>query len=152
MKAAVVSEPGGLDNIEIQDLDIPQPGPGQILVKVAYCGCNWADTQMREGIYPHPTDYPVVLGLEIAGEIVDTGPQVTHLKPGQRVCTLVESGGYANFCLADAGLATVVPEGLSLASAAAYPVQGLTAYHMLYTVSRVSAGDWVLVHLSLIHI
>ena len=148
MKAAVVSEPGGLDNIEIQDLDIPQPGPGQILVKVAYCGCNWADTQMREGIYPHPTDYPVVLGLEIAGEIVDTGPQVTHLKPGQRVCTLVESGGYANFCLADAGLATVVPEGLSLASAAAYPVQGLTAYHMLYTVSRISAGDWVLVHAS----
>ena len=148
MKAAVVSEPGGLDNIEIRDLDIPQPGPGQILVKVAYCGCNWADTQMREGIYPHPTDYPVVLGLEIAGEIVDTGPQVTHLKPGQRVCTLVESGGYANFCLADAGLATVVPEGLSLASAAAYPVQGLTAYHMLYTVSRISAGDWVLVHAS----
>ena len=146
MRAAVVSDPGGLNNITIEDLDIPQPGPGQILVKVGYCGCNWADTQMREGIYPHPTDYPVTLGLEIAGEVVDVGSQVSQLKPGQRVSTLVESGGYANFCLADAGLATVVPAGLSLASAAAYPVQGLTAYHMLYTVGRISAGDWVLVH------
>ena len=49
MRAAVVSDPGGLNNITIEDLDIPQPGPGQILVKVGYCGCNWADTQMREG-------------------------------------------------------------------------------------------------------
>ena len=146
MRAAVVSEPGGLENIKIEDLDIPQPGPGQILVQVHYCGCNWADTQMREGIYPHPTNYPVTLGLEIAGEVVDVGPHVSHLKPGQQVSTLVENGGYANFCVADAGLATVVPAGFSLASAAAYPVQGLTAYHMLYTVGRISAGDWVLVH------
>ena len=87
MRAAVVSDPGGLDNITIEDLDIPQPGPGQILVKVGYCGCNWADTQMREGIYPHPTDYPVTLGLEIAGEVVDVGSQVSQLKPGQRVST-----------------------------------------------------------------
>ena len=148
MTVVVVNEPGGLENIRIEDRDIPQPGPGQILVKVGYCGCNWADTQMREGIYPHKTDYPLILGLEIAGEIIDVGPNVSHLKRGQRVTTLVEGGGYAQFCIADAGLATLVPEGFSLASAAAYPVQGLTAYHMLYTVSRISAGDWVLVHAS----
>ena len=148
MTVVVVNEPGGLENIRIENRDIPQPGPGKILVKVAYCGCNWADTQMREGIYPHKTDYPLILGLEIAGEIIDVGPNVSHLKRGQRVTTLVEGGGYAQFCIADAGLATLVPEGFSLASAAAYPVQGLTAYHMLYTVSRISAGDWVLVHAS----
>ena len=148
MTVVVVNEPGGLENIRIEDRDIPQPGPGQILVKVGYCGCNWADTQMREGIYPHKTDYPLILGLEIAGEVIDVGPNVNHPKRGQRVTTLVEGGGYAQFCVADAGLATIVPEGLSLASAAAYPVQGLTAYHMLYTVSRISAGDWVLVHAS----
>ena len=148
MTVVVVNEPGGLENIRIEDRDIPQPGPGQILVKVGYCGCNWADTQMREGIYPHKTDYPLILGLEIAGEVIDVGPNVSHPKRGQRVTTLVEGGGYAQFCVADAGLATIVPEGLSLASAAAYPVQGLTAYHMLYTVSRISAGDWVLVHAS----
>jgi len=148
MTVVVVNEPGGLENIRIEERDIPQPGPGQILVKVGYCGCNWADTQMREGIYPHKTDYPLILGLEIAGEVIDVGPNVNHPKRGQRVTTLVEGGGYAQFCVADAGLATIVPEGLSLASAAAYPVQGLTAYHMLYTVSRISAGDWVLVHAS----
>ena len=146
MRAVVVKEPGGLRNIEIENLDIPKPGPGQILVKVSYCGCNWADTQMREGIYPHKTDYPLVLGLEIAGEVIELGPNVTHLNRGQSITTLVEGGGYANFCVADAGLATVVPQGLSLASAAAYPVQGLTAYHMLYTISKISAGNWVLVH------
>ena len=66
MRAVVVNKPGGLGNIELEDLDIPKPASGQILVKVSYCGCNWADTQMREGIYPHKTDYPLVLGLEIA--------------------------------------------------------------------------------------
>ena len=146
MRAVVVNKPGGLRNIELEDLDIPKPGPGQILVKVSYCGCNWADTQMREGIYPHKTDYPLVLGLEIAGEVVDLGPNVTHVNRGQSISTLVESGGYANFCVADAELATVVPQGLSMASAAAYPVQGLTAYHMLHTIGKISAGNWVLVH------
>ena len=148
MKAAVVDEPGGLDTILIREVDIPQPGPGQVLIKVSYCGCNWADTQMREGIYPHKTTYPLILGMEVAGEVVDVGPNVSHPQPGQRITAMVEGGGYANFCVASAGLATVVPEGLPMASAAAYPVQGLTAYHMLYTVGRISDGDTVLVHAS----
>jgi len=148
MKAAVVDQPGGLDTILIREVDIPQPGPGQVLIKVSYCGCNWADTQMREGIYPHKTTYPLILGMEVAGEVVDVGPNVSHPQPGQRITAMVEGGGYANFCVASAGLATVVPEGLPMASAAAYPVQGLTAYHMLYTVGRISDGDTVLVHAS----
>ena len=148
MKAAMVDQPGGLDTILIREVDIPQPGPGQVLIKVSYCGCNWADTQMREGIYPHKTTYPLILGMEVAGEVVDVGPNVSHPQPGQRITAMVEGGGYANFCVASAGLATVVPEGLPMASAAAYPVQGLTAYHMLYTVGRISDGDTVLVHAS----
>ncbi len=148
MKAAVVDQPGGLDTILIREVDIPQPGPGQVLIKVSYCGCNWADTQMREGIYPHKTTYPLILGMEVAGEVVDVGPNVSHPQPRQRITAMVEGGGYANFCVASAGLATVVPEGLPMASAAAYPVQGLTAYHMLYTVGRISDGDTVLVHAS----
>ena len=148
MKAAVGDQPGGLDTILIREVDIPQPGPGQVLIKVSYCGCNWADTQMREGIYPHKTTYPLILGMEVAGEVVDVGPNVSHPQPGQRITAMVEGGGYANFCVASAGLATVVPEGLPMASAAAYPVQGLTAYHMLYTVGRISDGDTVLVHAS----
>ena len=148
MKAAVVDQPGGLDTILIREVDIPQPGPGQVLIKVSYCGCNWAATQMREGIYPHKTTYPLILGMEVAGEVVDVGPNVSHPQPGQRITAMVEGGGYANFCVASAGLATVVPEGLPMASAAAYPVQGLTAYHMLYTVGRISDGDTVLVHAS----
>ena len=148
MKAAVVDQPGGLDTILIREVDIPQPGPGQVLIKVSYCGCNWADTQMREGIYPHKTTYPLILGMEVAGEVVDVGPNVSHPQPGQRITAMVEGGGYANFCVASAGLTTVVPEGLPMASAAAYPVQGLTAYHMLHTVGRISDGDTVLVHAS----
>ena len=65
MKAVTVDEPGGLNNILIKEVDIPKPSPGEILVKVSYCGCNWADTQMREGTYPHKTNYPLVLGLSL---------------------------------------------------------------------------------------
>ena len=148
MKAVTVDEPGGLNNILIKEVGIPEPCSGQILVKISYCGCNWADTQMREGNYPHKTDYPLVLGMEVAGEVVDVGPNVTHVQLGQQVTAMVEGGGYANYCVANAALATPVPKGLSIASAAAYPVQGLTAYHLLYTVGRISAGDTILVHAS----
>ena len=148
MKAVTVDEPGGLNNILIKEVDIPKPSPGEILVKVSYCGCNWADTQMREGTYPHKTNYPLVLGMEVAGEVVDVGSNVGHVQVGQQVTAMVEGGGYANYCIANADLATTVPKGLSMASAAAYPVQGLTAYHLLYTVGRISAGDTVLVHAS----
>ena len=148
MKAVTVDEPGGLNNILIKEVGIPEPCSGQILVKISYCGCNWADTQMREGNYPHKTDYPLVLGMEVAGEVVDVGPNVTHVQLGQQVTAMVEGGGYANYCVANAALATPVPKELSIASAAAYPVQGLTAYHLLYTVGRISAGDTILVHAS----
>ena len=72
---------------------IPRPGPGEVLVDVAYAGCNWADTQVRTGIYPHPMTYPLVLGFEVSGTVATLGPGVSGVKVGDRVATFPEKGG-----------------------------------------------------------
>jgi NADPH:quinone reductase len=77
------------------DMPQPSPGPGEVMVDVAFAGCNWADTQIRTGIYPHQFTYPVVLGLEFSGMVSKLGPGVSGVKVGDRVATFVEKGGAA---------------------------------------------------------
>ena len=147
MRAIVVDTPGEqLDALQLREMPEPVAGPGQVLVKVAYCGCNWADTQVRRGIYPHPVDYPVIPGMEVSGTVSAKSPEVTGLSVGDRVATLVGNGGYAEICAAEAARAQRLPHGMALDVAAAYPVQALTAYHMLHTVHGLAAGESVLVH------
>lgn len=130
----------------MEDLPEPHCGPGEVVVQVAYCGCNWADTQVRRGIYPHPIQYPFVPGFEIAGTVLSVGSEVRGLRVGQHVAGLVPQGGYAERCVCDAGSLWPLPEGMSLDVAAAFQIQALTAYHMLHTVHDLKAGDTVLVH------
>ena len=74
MKAVVIHAPGAPDQLVMADLPEPSPGPGEVLVDVAFAGCNWADTQIRTGIYPHARTYPLVLGLEISGRFRSSDP------------------------------------------------------------------------------
>ncbi|MBB5752253.1 quinone oxidoreductase family protein [Prosthecomicrobium pneumaticum] len=148
MRAMLLQKPGGEgEALSLVDIARPEPGPGDVLVEVAYCGCNFADTMMRKGTYPHPKGYPIVAGLEIAGRVVALGPDVTTLAIGDRVAAFSEeAGGFADFCTVPAERCVVLPEAIGFDTGAAFLVQGLTAWHMLHTVSTTKPGDTLLVH------
>jgi NADPH2:quinone reductase len=146
MRAIVVEQPGGLEALELRQVAEPEIGPHDVLIDIAYCGCNWADTQRRQGIYPHPVDYPDIIGREVSGTIAAIGDAVESLAVGDRVAASVWSGGYAERGAAKAAMVTALPDAVPLDVGAAFQVQGQTAYHMLHTVYRVKPGDTVLVH------
>jgi NADPH2:quinone reductase len=147
VQAVVIHAPGGPEQLTVAELPDPIPGPGEVLIDVAFSGCNWADTQIRTGLYPHPFTYPLVLGFEIAGKVAALGPGVAGVKVGDRVATFVERGGaYAEKCTAPASGLIPLPDAIPLDVAAAFPIQAFTAYHMLFTVFGLEPGDTVLVN------
>jgi NADPH:quinone reductase len=147
MKAVVIHRTGGPEQLVLADMPDPVPAAGEVLLDVAYAGCNWADTQVRMGIYPHPMVYPLVMGFEVSGTVVALGPGASGAKIGDRVACFPEKGGaYAEKCVAPAIGLIVLPAAMGLDVGAAFPIQALTAYHMLFTVYRLKRGDTVLVN------
>lgn len=125
----------------------PDPGPGEVVVKVAFGGCNFADTMMRRGIYPHPKGYPLVAGLEIAGIVAAIGQGVDRFAVGDRIVAFSEdAGGFAEYCSLPARHLMKLPDGIGFDVAAAFFIQALTAWHLLHTVSTTKPGDTVLIH------
>ena len=101
MRTIIVDAPGVNDNLRVGEAPQPIPGPGEALIDVAYCGCNFADTMIVSGTYPHPKGYPIIAGLEVSGRIAALGPGVTGPKVGDRVAAfLEEAGGFADRCVA----------------------------------------------------
>lgn len=148
MRAVLLNPPVGMaENMIVTDVPAPVPGSGEVLVAVAYGGCNFADTMMRRGIYPHPKGYPLVAGIEMSGTVAAVGPGVTSFAAGQRVAGLCEdAGGFAEYCVVPAARLTPIPDAIGLDVAAAFYVQALTAWHLLHTVSTTNKGDTLLVH------
>lgn len=148
MRAVVLNQPGGAgENMVVAEVPEPEPGPGEVKVAVSYGGCNFADTMMRRGIYPHPKGYPLVAGIEMAGRVAALGQGVTAWAIGDRVAGFCEdAGGFAEACVVPAQRLTRVPETIGLDVAAAFYVQALTAWHLLHTVSTTHKGDVLLVH------
>ena len=148
MKAVVIHATGGPEQLVLAEVPDPVPGAGEVVIDVAYAGCNWADTQVRQGIYPHTMTYPMVLGFEVAGTVSRLGPGVTKVKVGERVATFPEKGGgYAEKCVAGAAGLIKLPDNVPFDTGAAFPIQALTAYHMLYTIhGRLKPGNTVLVN------
>jgi putative PIG3 family NAD(P)H quinone oxidoreductase len=124
---------------------VPQPGPAEVLIEVAAAGVNRPDILQRRGVYPPPPGAPDILGLEVAGQVVDVGPGAEPLL-GQMVCALVAGGGYAEYCVAPAGTCLLVPNALSLIEAAAMPETLFTVWVNLFERGFAADGDWVLVH------
>jgi NADPH2:quinone reductase len=147
MKAVVIHGKGGPEQFVLADMADPVPGAGEVVIDVAYAGCNWADTQVRQGIYPHPMVYPLVMGFEVSGAVSKLGAGVTNVKVGDRVATFPEKGGgYAEKCVAGAAGLIKLPDNIGLEVGAAFPITALTAYHMLYTVhGRLKRGSTLLV-------
>src|SRR4029077_16916902 len=147
MKAVVIHATGGPEQLTVADRPDPVAGPGEVLLDVAYAGCNWADTQVRIGIYPHPMTYPMILGFEVSGTVAALGPGVTGVKVGDRVAVFPDKGGaYAEKCVASAAGLIKLPAKVGLDVGAAFPIQALTAYHMLFPASRLSPANTVLVN------
>jgi NADPH:quinone reductase len=147
MRAFVITTPGVENNLKITDVPRPAAGPGQVLVDVAYGGCNFADTMIANGTYPHPKGYPLVGGLEISGRIAAVGPGVGGFKAAERVAAfLEEAGGFADQCVVPVERLIPIPPGMGLDIAAAFPIQDLTSWHLLHTVSATRPGDTVLIH------
>ncbi|MFE8700433.1 zinc-binding alcohol dehydrogenase family protein [Cytobacillus sp. FJAT-54145] len=146
MKAVQFTEYGGPDVLKVVDVDKPTPKENEVLIEVHAIGVNYADTARREGQYVVPTPLPFVPGAEVAGVVVEVGDKVTNIKPGSRVVTLIGSGGYADYALADARSVIPLVEQLSYETAVALPLQGLSAYHILKTMGRLEEGETVLVH------
>ncbi len=146
MTAIGFDAPGGPDVLRPETIAVPRPGEGQVLVKVAHAGINRPDVIQRQGFYPPPPGASPIPGLEIAGTVVAVGRGVEPEMLNQEVCALVSGGGYAEFCLADARHCLHVPEGLSLAEAAALPETLFTVWHNVFERGHARDGEVLLVH------
>lgn len=145
MRAIVAPQPDGAEELALVERPVPRPGPGEVLVEVAAAGVNRPDILQRRGLYPPPPGAPDILGLEIAGRVVEAGAGAENLI-GRRICALVPGGGYADFCTAPAGTCLTVPEVLSLVEAAAMPETLFTVWVNLFERGFADEGDHVLVH------
>ncbi len=146
MKAIWFDEPGDPEVMDLVDRPDPEPGPGEILVRVRAAGVNRADLLQRMGRYPPPPGASPVLGLELAGEVAAVGPGATRFKPGDRVMSLVTGGAYATRAAVPEDASLPVPENLDWPSAAAIPEAFLTAWLNLVDLGGLAAGETVLIH------
>jgi len=136
MTVVAIREPGGPDVLTAERRPLPKPGAGEILIKVAAAGVNRPDVMQRMGLYPPPPGATEIPGLEIAGEVVERGADVTRWNIGDLVMALVIGGGYAEYCLAHESHALPVPSGLSLTEAAAIPETYFTVWYNLFERAR----------------
>ena len=144
MKAIILHEHGGPEVLKLEERPTPEPGPGQALVQIAAAGVNFIEIYQREGRYKLPL--PCGIGGEGAGTVMAVAPDVTEVKPGDRVAWLDGSGSYATHAVVPAARLAPVPDGVALEQAAAVMVQGLTADVFTGRTYAVKPGDRVLVH------
>jgi len=146
MKAIRVEEFGEPEVLRHGDVGRPAPGEGEALIEVRSAGVNYADTMRRRNQYVDPQGLPFTPGSEVAGTVAEVGEGVENVTAGDRVVTLLGTGGYAEYAIAPARSLIPLPEGLDFDEAAAVPLQGLTAYHCIKTSGALKEGESVLVH------
>ena len=145
MRAVEISKPGGPEVLKVAERPKPVPKANEILVKVAAAGVNRPDLLQRSGNYPVPPDASDLPGLEIAGEVVDKGAAVKLWKPGDKVCALVNGGGYAEYCVVPETQALPIPKGLTPVQAAALPETFFTVWGNVYDRAKLAPGESLLV-------
>jgi NADPH:quinone reductase len=146
MRAVLVAKNGGPEVLEVAERPDPSPGPGQLLVELAAAGVNFMDIYQREGRPPYGGNLPHVPGAEGAGTVTAVGDGVTGFAPGDRVAWAGVGGCYAERAVVPADRAVPVPDGVSLETAAAVMLQGITAHYLCTSTYPVRDGDVVVVH------
>jgi NADPH2:quinone reductase len=145
MKAVRIHTRGSTDVMQLEEIEQPTPGEGQVLIRASVAGVNYADIGQRQGNYPNLEPLPLTLGSEVAGTVVAHGPGVTTPTIGTRVVSLV-TGGYAEYAVAPANEVVPIAENVSDAQATVIPIQGQTAYMLLDKAIRFQKGERLLVH------
>ncbi len=146
MKYLAVRQPGGPEALELATGPVPTPQPHEVLIRVLAAGVNRPDVLQRQGAYPPPADASPVVGLEVAGEVVAAGAEVTPLRTGDRVTALTNGGGYAEYCVAPATQCLPWPTGYDAIRAAGLPETYFTVWANLFQHGRLARGESVLVH------
>lgn len=146
MQCVRAETPGGPDVLTLAEAPRPVAGEGEILVRVAAAGVNRPDIAQRLGNYPPPPGASDIIGLEIAGEVVEVGPGATRYKVGDMVCALVAGGGYAQYAAVPEPQALPIPKGLSPVEAAAIPETYFTVWANVFMLGELAAGESLLVH------
>jgi NADPH:quinone reductase-like Zn-dependent oxidoreductase len=146
MRQVWIPRLGGPEVLEVREAPDPEPGPGQVRIKVGAAGVNFADTMARIGLYPDAPKLPAVVGYEVAGVVDRVGSGISGVAVGSRVLALTRFGGYSSSVVVRADQAFPIPADLSIEKAAAIPVTYLTAWIMLVWLGNVRAGETVLVH------
>jgi putative PIG3 family NAD(P)H quinone oxidoreductase len=146
MRAIAVEQPGKDYRLVLSTVERPQPGRGEVLVKVAAAGVNRADIAQALGGYPPPKGASPLLGLEVSGSIVALGPQVEGWHIGEEVCALLAGGGYAEFAVVPAACLLPLPQGVDVVAAAALPEVHFTVWTNLMDTARLAEGQSVLIH------
>jgi NADPH2:quinone reductase len=144
MKAIQITKTGGPEVLEVREMAMPTPGPGQALVKIEASGVNFIDVYQREGRYKVPL--PFVPGQEAAGVVTALGPEVTGFKVGDRVAWCHVMGAYAEYAAVPATMLIAIPEGVTVQQAAASMLQGMTAHYLAHSAYAIQRGDAVLIH------
>ncbi|MCH8952355.1 MAG: quinone oxidoreductase [Proteobacteria bacterium] len=144
-KAIRIEEFGGPENMHLVEVEVGEPGPGQIRIRHQACGLNFIDVYQRGGVYPLPL--PVTLGMEAAGEVEAVGEGVTHLAPGDRAAyASAPPGAYCGVRVMNAMHVCKLPDSVSFEQGAAMMLQGLTVQYLFATSARAQPGDTVLFH------
>ncbi len=146
MNAIEISQPGGPDVLRPTRRQVPAPGAGEVLIKVAAAGINRPDILQRMGLYPPPEGASDLPGLEVAGEIIEAGANVDPAMKGQMVCALMAGGGYAEFAVAAAGLCLPVPTGMEMTAAAGLPETYFTVWTNVFEDGALREGERLLIH------
>lgn len=141
-----IPAPGGPEALVPEMRPVPQPGKGQVLLRVAAAGVNRPDVAQRQGTYPPPPGASDIPGLEVSGSVVAVGAGCYRWNEGDRVAALVAGGGYAEYCVADEALCLPVPAGLSMTEAACLPETLFTVWTNVFERGGLHAGEWLLVH------
>ena len=146
MQQVIITEPGGVDKLAYETVTIPEAKADEVLVKVHAFGINRPDILQRQGLYPMPPGVTQVPGLEVAGEVVAIGAEVTQFKLGDKVCSLTNGGGYAEYCVVPQSQTLHIPENVSFVEAAAIPETFFTVWANVFQMGKAKAGEVVLVH------
>lgn len=146
MKYIAISEPGGPEVLIPDERERPEPGPGQVLIKVAAAGINRPDVLQRLGLYPPPLGASEIPGLEVAGEVIAINGDFDRPAIGDRVCALLHSGGYAEYAVAEADLCLPVPDNLTALEACAIPETFFTVWSNVFERGQLKPGETLLVH------
>jgi NADPH2:quinone reductase len=146
MIAIEISKAGGPEVLVPVERPIPEPGPGEVLIRVAAAGVNRPDVMQRRGVYPPPPGASDIPGLEVAGAIEHTGDGVTEWRGGDRVCALVAGGGYAEYCVAPAPQCLPIPQRLDTVHAAAIPETFFTVWTNVFERGALQPGETALFH------